>query len=132
MMTIKRLQDLMDENNEARTLTFAGTCHDCKAKTEVSASFTATNIEITGGAVYETEREKFFVKCDACFQKDPELRNYQDCEVYSRVVGYLRPVGNWNPGKQAEFKDRAVFKPDSPENRGPESPQESITHPEAC
>jgi ribonucleoside-triphosphate reductase len=32
-----------------------------------------------------------------------------ECEVYSRVVGYLRPVQNWNLGKQAEFKDRALF-----------------------
>jgi len=31
------------------------------------------------------------------------------CEVYSRVVGYLRPVGNWNEGKAEEFKDRMVF-----------------------
>lgn len=28
------------------------------------------------------------------------------CEVYSRVVGYYRPVDNWNAGKQAEFKAR--------------------------
>src|SRR6266568_2635874 len=27
-------------------------------------------------------------------------------EVYSRVVGYLRPVQQWNPGKQAEFEGR--------------------------
>jgi ribonucleoside-triphosphate reductase len=27
-------------------------------------------------------------------------------EVYSRVVGYLRPVAQWNLGKQAEFEDR--------------------------
>lgn len=25
------------------------------------------------------------------------------CEVYSRVCGYLRPVQNWNKGKQEEF-----------------------------
>ena len=31
------------------------------------------------------------------------------CEVYSRVVGYLRPVKQWNKGKQAEFKMRRVF-----------------------
>lgn len=30
-------------------------------------------------------------------------------EVYSRVVGYLRPVGQWNPGKRDEFRRRAVF-----------------------
>ncbi len=31
------------------------------------------------------------------------------CEVYSRVVGYLRPVNQWNRGKQQEFADRKVF-----------------------
>ena len=24
-------------------------------------------------------------------------------EIYSRVVGYLRPVNNWNAGKKEEF-----------------------------
>jgi ribonucleoside-triphosphate reductase len=32
------------------------------------------------------------------------------CEVYSRVVGYIRPVKQWNEGKQAEWKLRKVFK----------------------
>jgi len=32
------------------------------------------------------------------------------CEVYSRVVGYIRPVAQWNEGKGAEFKDRKCFK----------------------
>jgi ribonucleoside-triphosphate reductase len=31
-------------------------------------------------------------------------------EVYSRVVGYLRPVEQWNDGKQAEFAQRRVFR----------------------
>lgn len=31
------------------------------------------------------------------------------CEVYSRVVGYIRPVSQWNEGKEAEFKDRKNF-----------------------
>jgi hypothetical protein len=30
-------------------------------------------------------------------------------EVYSRVVGYYRPVGQWNKGKQEEFKDRTCY-----------------------
>ncbi len=34
-------------------------------------------------------------------------------EVYSRVVGYLRPVDQWNDGKQAEFADRRIFAPAS-------------------
>ncbi|UCH07083.1 MAG: ribonucleoside triphosphate reductase [Deltaproteobacteria bacterium] len=33
----------------------------------------------------------------------------QECEVYSRVVGYLRPLKQWNRGKQEEFKLRRMF-----------------------
>ncbi len=32
-----------------------------------------------------------------------------ECEVYSRIVGYMRPVKQWNSGKQEEFKDRKLF-----------------------
>ena len=32
------------------------------------------------------------------------------CEVYSRVVGYIRPVQQWNKGKKQEFLDRQEFK----------------------
>ncbi len=45
--------------------------------------------------------EHFF--CPQCTVKQP-------CEVYSRIVGYLRPVQQWNEGKQEEFKDRKEFK----------------------
>ncbi len=33
-------------------------------------------------------------------------------EVYSRVVGYMRPVGQWNKGKQAEFSARSHYRVD--------------------
>ncbi|MDD5711314.1 MAG: ribonucleoside triphosphate reductase [Smithellaceae bacterium] len=33
----------------------------------------------------------------------------EPCEIYSRVVGYLRPVKQWNKGKQEEFNMRRVF-----------------------
>lgn len=32
-----------------------------------------------------------------------------ECEVYSRVVGYIRPVQQWNKGKKREFSDRKTF-----------------------
>ncbi len=32
-----------------------------------------------------------------------------NCEVFSRVVGYLRPVQNWNKGKKEEFAMRKMF-----------------------
>lgn len=31
-------------------------------------------------------------------------------EVFSRVTGYMRPVGFWNDGKKEEFKDRKTYK----------------------
>ena len=34
----------------------------------------------------------------------------RETEVYSRVVGYLRPVKQWNDGKQAEYCRRRPFK----------------------
>jgi len=47
------------------------------------------------------EGEHFF--CPKCTIKQP-------CEVYSRIVGYLRPVQQWNLGKQQEFKERKEYK----------------------
>jgi ribonucleoside-triphosphate reductase len=46
---------------------------------------------------------------------EEDLRNYGEgesrmpCEVYSRIVGYLRPVRNWNIGKKQEFEDRKEY-----------------------
>lgn len=38
----------------------------------------------------------------------------QKCDVYSRVVGYIRPVDNWNDAKQSEFSDRVEFDSSTP------------------
>lgn len=32
------------------------------------------------------------------------------CEVWSRCMGYHRPITFWNPGKQQEHRDRVAFK----------------------
>ncbi len=44
---------------------------------------------------------------------DGEVENCPIChkrtEVFSRIVGYLRPVSQWNDGKKAEFKMRKTF-----------------------
>ena len=31
------------------------------------------------------------------------------CEVWTRVMGYHRPVGSFNRGKQGEFHERTYF-----------------------
>lgn len=41
---------------------------------------------------------------------DKELEEKrQPCEVYSRVVGYIRPVDQWNDSKRSEYSDRLEF-----------------------
>lgn len=31
------------------------------------------------------------------------------CEIYSRIVGYFRPLEQWNPAQKEQFHDRIVF-----------------------
>ena len=33
----------------------------------------------------------------------------KETEVFSRVVGFHRPIKHWNKGKKAEFEDRKAF-----------------------
>lgn len=74
------------------------TCHDC-------------GLKVRSGAEYMpyTVGTDEYAKCKACYKKDPVLRNFRNTEVYSRVVGYIRPVNQWNKGKKTEFVDRKVF-----------------------
>ncbi|MBN2410531.1 ribonucleoside triphosphate reductase [candidate division KSB1 bacterium] len=54
-----------------------------------------------------------FSVCPSCGYLDGELdfcpKCAQKCEIYSRVVGYLRPVNQWNDGKREEFKLRKTI-----------------------
>ena len=43
-------------------------------------------------------------------RSQPEVELRVPCEVYSRIVGYLRPVQNWHQGKQQEFRERRTFR----------------------
>lgn len=48
------------------------------------------------------KKEKNY-RCEVCTNK------LVGTEVYSRIVGYIRPVQQWNVGKTAEFGDRVTF-----------------------
>jgi len=52
------------------------------------------------------EQGRFVLVCDDC---KVTVQEKQMTEVYSRVVGYLRPISGWNPGKQAEFAERKTY-----------------------
>lgn len=51
--------------------------------------------------------------CPKCGKPMPATCPVAGCgksvEVYSRIVGYLRPVSNWCDGKKQEFADRTPF-----------------------
>ena len=40
------------------------------------------------------------------------------CEVWTRVMGYHRPVSSWNPGKQSEHRERQFFQPQAAASNG--------------
>ena len=82
-------------------------CHDCKAPMEIAGE------EIKNGVLLsykEGDKDYQVFKCNDCYKANPRLADYKPCEVYSRVCGYLRPVGQWNAGKQAEYKERKEYK----------------------
>ncbi len=78
-------------------------CHDCGKVLARDEEYMPYKV---GNEVY--------VKCKDCHQSDPVLRNFQATEVYSRVVGYIRPVKQWNKGKRTEFDDRREFVVEQP------------------
>jgi len=51
--------------------------------------------------------------CPKCGKEMPATCPVEGCgkevEVYSRIVGYLRPIRTWNDGKQEEFRQRKEF-----------------------
>ncbi len=55
-----------------------------------------------------------FSVCPGCGYKPGEMRFCErcgyECEIYSRVVGYLRPVRQWNKGKKQEFQERKTYR----------------------
>lgn len=72
--------------------------------------------ELIGGKCLkfkDGETDIYRIRCDECFAKNQALTNYKKTEVYSRVVGYIRPVQQWNKGKAAEWKDRIEFAVDN-------------------
>ncbi len=86
-------------------------CRDCGKALSLK-----DNSEIVGGKVlvYDIgeagiEKKIEVIKCDGCFEKDSSLKNYQECEVYSRVVGFYRPLKQWHVGKQQEFSERKEY-----------------------
>ena len=108
-MNIEDLKADLEKGN----MIYHGICHDCGIPVEAKAIVREDGaIVVSGGSVYKIKQgigDQYFFKCDSCFTKDKTLRDYQECEVYSRVVGYLRPVSQYNLGKKEEYDMRKEF-----------------------
>ena len=46
---------------------------------------------------------------DSTKTEEKKIGKDTPCEIYSRVVGFYRPVDHWNEGKKEEFKDRKEY-----------------------
>lgn len=73
-------------------------CHDCDKQVACGDSC----------YLYKIGEQEVY-KCADCYSTDSKLRNFRETEVYSRVVGFLRPVKQWNKGKSSEFADRNEY-----------------------
>ena len=101
------MQELSDKIGEHQFARIGVTCMDCNKEFQMNMERTSTTcIEIKNGAIGKRYGDYIF-KCPECFRKSQDFG--QDCEVYSRVVGYLRPISNWNPGKKEEYKIRKNY-----------------------
>ena len=76
-------------------------CHDCKKELKKGDNVVVYDLEDQGQGI--------FYKCKECHAQDATLKNFQKTEVYSRIVGYIRPVDQWNVGKTEEYKDRKEY-----------------------
>lgn len=91
-----------------KTASANNACYDCKKEININGE------EIENGVflVYDKAGEKInILKCNDCYSKNKALTNFQECEVYSRVVGYIRPVQQWHKGKGQEYIERKEFMP---------------------
>jgi hypothetical protein len=110
-MTPQELSDFMADN---QSIIINATCCGCNLPMRITAErVSATEIQVEGGAMFKVpdhwqEEEPYLFKCTGCYTQHPAFGHRT--EVYSRCVGYLRPVSNWNGAKQSEFELRRTYR----------------------
>jgi len=82
-------------------------CHDCEKVAIIE------NKEVKNGKFLKYKDDKKIInifKCNECLEKSKVLKSFRETEVYSRVVGYIRPVKQFNIGKKEEYSERKLYK----------------------
>lgn len=102
------MQNLSDKIGENQFAKINSTCMDCHKECTINIERTGPEtIEIKNGAIGIRKGEYYF-KCDDCWKTNKNFGT--NCEVYSRIVGYLRPLSHWNDVKRSEFHSRTMYK----------------------
>jgi hypothetical protein len=83
-----------------------GICFDCDKVMDLEE--TEKGLDVKDGH-FLVRKDTYRIKCNECFGKNPKWIDKQPCEVYSRVVGYIRPVQQWHASKQEEYRERKTF-----------------------
>ncbi len=109
------LFELLDNQNDLQVLYTGGTVVHIYLGERVNAEAVARVVKKVCQSYevpYITITPTFSI-CPSCGYLSGEHQTCptcgSDCEIYSRVVGYLRPVNQWNKGKQTEFSQRKTF-----------------------
>jgi hypothetical protein len=89
-------------------------CYDCEKEIEMEGEELKNGVllkfKIPSEGRGKDDEEIYIYKCKECYEKNPALTNFRKCEVYSRIVGYIRPVQQWNKGKSEEYIARKNYK----------------------
>ena len=105
--TVKWIRSLFEEA-ETPCIELIGKCQKCSKEVSVVIFRNAWDIEGNGGVIKGIDERPEF-KCSECLDKDGGKISSQRTEIFTRVVGYLRPVQAFNEGKKAEFKMRTNY-----------------------
>ncbi len=109
--------EVLDKQDELQTLYTGGTVIHIYVGEKINSHNSIKNLVKT--VCYNYRLPYFtitptFSVCPNCGYLEGEKELCPKCEanteIYSRVVGYLRPVSQWNFGKQSEFKLRKYYK----------------------
>lgn len=107
------MQQLSDNigRNQFASITYE--CADC-GEEHIATIKRISDIEldidnaIIGVKKFKTDfTDRYVFKCPDCYEKDNNFG--LECDIYSRVVGFYRPIKYWNKGKRAEYKERVVY-----------------------
>lgn len=102
---MEKLSEMMGNHQFANVLC---ECVCCKRDIEVQLErISETGLKVTGGQ-FGKYRDEIQCMCNSCLDAGGLFGT--DCEIYSRVVGYMRPVSSWNQAKRAEFNMRKEYK----------------------